>query len=123
MRLRESLEAVAAIRPEGIEDLRQNGDPEWIQQALEATGTATLRPRRLPAQQVVWLVIDLALPGSSLTVASSTVVEARVRLCEDPIRRPTQRTSGTPGAFEGARLSNGPRRRTHGAGALSATSS
>jgi|SRR6266545_5011086 len=102
MRLRESLEAVAEISPETFEDLRRNIDPEWILQALEATGTATVRSRRLPAEQVVWLVIgmalfrnrsiedvvnklDLALPGPSLTVAPSSIVEARGRLGSDPM--------------------------------------
>lgn len=102
MRLRESLEAVASVSPQTFEDLRRNIDPEWILQALEATGTATVRSRRLPAEQVVWLVIgmalfrnrsiqdivnklDLALPASSLTVASSSVVEARARLGAEPL--------------------------------------
>jgi hypothetical protein len=102
MRLRESLEAVAEISPEAFEDLRRDVNPEWVVQSLEATGTATLRTRRLPAEQVVWLVIgmalfrnrsihevvsklDLALPGISLTVAPSTVVEARARLGADPM--------------------------------------
>ncbi len=35
----------------------------WIEQALTATGTASVRRRRLPAEQVVWLVIALALYG------------------------------------------------------------
>lgn len=35
--------------------------PSWVEQALAATGTASLRRRRLPAEQVVWLVIGLAL--------------------------------------------------------------
>lgn len=69
---------------------------------LQATGTATVRSRRLPAEQVVWLVIDmalfrnrstqdivnkldLALPEGSLMVAPSSVVEARVRLGAEPI--------------------------------------
>jgi hypothetical protein len=102
MRLRESLEAVAEISPEAFEDIRRDIDPEWVLQSLEATGTASLRTRRLPAEQVVWLVIgmalfrnrsihevvsklDLALPGASLTVAPSTVVEARARLGADPM--------------------------------------
>jgi len=102
MRLRDSLEAVADISPEAFEDLRRDIDPEWVLQSLQGTGTATLRKRRLPAEQVVWLVIgmalfrnrsihevvsklDLALPGSSLTVAPSTVVEARARLGADPL--------------------------------------
>jgi hypothetical protein len=102
MRLRESLEAVANASPEAFEDLRRGIDPEWILQALQATGTATVRSRRLPAEQVVWLVIgmalfrnqsiqdivnklDLALPGISLTVAPSSVVEARARLGAEPM--------------------------------------
>jgi hypothetical protein len=36
-------------------------DPEWIEQALVATGTATIRRRRLPAEQVVWLVIGMCI--------------------------------------------------------------
>jgi hypothetical protein len=34
---------------------------EWIEEALEFKGKASIRHRRLPAQQVVWLVIALAL--------------------------------------------------------------
>ncbi|SFB23898.1 Insertion element 4 transposase N-terminal, partial [Collimonas sp. OK607] len=34
---------------------------EWIEDALSHTGKASIRQRRLPAQQVVWLVIALAL--------------------------------------------------------------
>src|SRR5262249_12854440 len=64
MRLRESLEAVANASPEAFEDLRRSIDPAWILQALEATGTATVRSRRLPAEQVVWLVIGMPLFGN-----------------------------------------------------------
>jgi len=34
---------------------------QWIEQAVQASGSASLRRRRLPAQQVIWLVIALAL--------------------------------------------------------------
>src|SRR5258706_15241669 len=34
---------------------------EWIERAVEATGAASIRRRRLPAEQVVWLVIALAM--------------------------------------------------------------
>lgn len=79
-------------------------DPAWIEEALEATGTATLRRRRLPAEQVLWLVLgmalyrnrpidelverlDLALPGSgSSSVAKSAVAQARARLGEEPLQ-------------------------------------
>ena len=34
---------------------------EWIEQALHYSGKASIRRRRLPAEQVVWLVIALAM--------------------------------------------------------------
>ncbi len=39
----------------------QTLQPEWIEQALQATGTATVRRRKLPAEYVVWLVIGMGL--------------------------------------------------------------
>jgi hypothetical protein len=84
--------------------LRASIDPDWIDEALELTGTVTLRRRRLPAEQVVWLVLgmalyrdrpiaelvdklDLALPdGRDLTVARSAVAQARARLGSEPMR-------------------------------------
>jgi hypothetical protein len=86
-------------------------DPEWIGEALQATGTATIRRRRLPAEQVVWLVIgmclfrdlsmrelvatlDLALPGSrGIRVAPSSIVQARERLGDEPLRWLFERTA------------------------------
>lgn len=96
-------------------------DSAWIEEALEATGTATLRRRRLPAEQVFWLVLgmalyrnrpidevvaklDLALPGPrGPTPAPSAVVQARGRLGDEPMRWlvgrcPTQRASSPPRA-------------------------
>lgn len=88
-------------------------DPEWIEEALNATGTATIRRRRLPAEQVVWLVIgmclfrdlsmrelvatlDLALPGSrGIRVAPSSIVQARERLGDEPLRWLFERTAST----------------------------
>lgn len=79
-------------------------DPAWIEEALEATGTATVRRRRLPAEQVIWLVLgmalyrnrpidevvaklDLALPGPrGPTPAPSAVVQARSRLGDEAMR-------------------------------------
>lgn len=86
-------------------------DPEWIDEALAATGTATIRRRRLPAEQVIWLVIgmclfrdqsmrelvsmlDLALPGSrGIRVAPSSIVQARARLGDEPLRWLFERTA------------------------------
>jgi len=76
---------------------------EWIEQALAYTGRASIRKRRLPAEQVVWFVIglalyrhksvrqligelDLALPDlSDRCVSDSAVTQARQRLGEEPL--------------------------------------
>ncbi|PHV13534.1 DDE transposase, partial [Chitinimonas sp. BJB300] len=41
--------------------LSQHIDPQWITHALAVTGKASVRRRKLPAEQVVWLVIALAM--------------------------------------------------------------
>ncbi len=79
-------------------------DPTWVLEALAATGTATLRRRRFPAEQVVWLVLGMALfrdasivevvkyltlvlPGSGpRPIADSAVAQARARLGSSPLR-------------------------------------
>lgn len=105
MHLDKSLKVVSAFTsPEQFEDIRKHIDPTWVAQALEASGTATVRKRRLPAEQVVWLVIGMAmfrkwpihdlvgklslvLPGPSATVVPSAVAEARTRLGAGPLER------------------------------------
>src|SRR5688572_11850214 len=59
--LESALASVAAVGPTSIDRFRADIDPEWIDQALAATGTASLRRRRLPAEQVIWLVLGMAL--------------------------------------------------------------
>nr|WP_267898818.1 transposase domain-containing protein [Sorangium cellulosum] len=76
---------------------------EWVEQALAATGTATLRRRRLPAEQVMWLVLgmalmrdrpieeivtklDLALPDANGATARSAIPQARARLGDEPMQ-------------------------------------
>lgn len=79
-------------------------DPEWIEQALTSTGTATIRRRRLPAEQVLWLTLgmalyrglpitavvaklDLALPAKNgKDAARSAVCQARARLGDEPMK-------------------------------------
>lgn len=104
MHLRKALTCVAELPwPDSFDDLRRHIDPVWIHEALEATGTATLRRRRLPAEQVIWLVLgmalmrdrsitevvdslDLALPARrGSTIAHSAVIQARNRLGEEPM--------------------------------------
>jgi hypothetical protein len=102
MRLEHALKCVGAFAPENYRDFRRHIDPDWIEQALLATGTATVRRRRLPADQVAWLVIgmalmrnerictvvdrfELALPGRSPQVAASAIPPARERLGAEPM--------------------------------------
>jgi hypothetical protein len=104
MKLASALEIVAAYQQGGTLDrLKQHIDPAWIEEALASTGVATLRRRRLPAEQVIWLVIgmglmrdlpveavvdrlELALPDKKNTlVARSATSQARARLTEEPL--------------------------------------
>jgi hypothetical protein len=79
-------------------------DPIWVLEALSATGTATVRRRRFPAEQVIWLVLGMALfrdlpiidvvkelalvlPGSGVgRIAASAVMQARARLGPSPLK-------------------------------------
>ena len=104
MKLEDALDAVAAYAiGERLEKMKQHLDPSWIEEALALSGTVSLRRRRLPAEQVVWLVVgmglmrdlpieqvvdrlELALPDCHDTlVAKSAVSQARSRLGEDPL--------------------------------------
>lgn len=86
-----------------VEGLKSHLKPEWIEDALAWAGTATIRKRRLPADQVVWLVIamglfrnlpierivdelQLAAPDKKDTlVAKSAIAQARQRLGHQPL--------------------------------------
>lgn len=77
---------------------------EWIEQAVTYTGAASIRHRRLPAEQVVWLVValalyrhksisevlddlELALPDADVRyVSKSAAAQARQRLGAEPVR-------------------------------------
>ena len=51
MRLEGALKAVSAFtEPAQFEDIRKHVAPAWVAEALTATGTATVRKRRLPAE-------------------------------------------------------------------------
>ncbi|MGH8577765.1 MAG: IS4 family transposase [Gammaproteobacteria bacterium] len=83
----------------------QSLDQAWVEQALRATGTATVRRRKLPAEYVVWLVIgmamlrdrsiaevvrhlDLVMPtpaGKRQHVTGGALVQARDRLGAEPL--------------------------------------
>jgi hypothetical protein len=97
----------AGERSEAFELFSRHLDPSWIGQALRATGTATVRRRKLPAEYVVWIVVgmglfrdrsiqevvrhlDLVLPDDGLpsgrgTVTGGAVAQARDRLGDQPL--------------------------------------
>jgi hypothetical protein len=82
----------------------------WLEEALEATGTVTIRKRRLPAERLVWLVVgmalfrhlpieevlerlEVALPSKNgRAPARSGVAQARKRLGAEPVRHLFERT-------------------------------
>jgi hypothetical protein len=104
MGFNEAFHAAATFAsPPSLDDFRNRLEPNWIEEALAATGTATVRRRRLPAEQVIWVVLgiglfrdrpvedvvsklDLALPAAGNTIARSSVSQARDRLGSAPIR-------------------------------------
>ena len=62
MDLARALEEVGSgQRAASFEIFARSLEPQWIEQALAATGTATVRRRKLPAEQVVWTVIGMGL--------------------------------------------------------------
>ena len=102
MSLQTELEQTFERLPSSVDRLSELIDPAWIEQALQHTGKASIRRRKLPAEQVVWLVIglalfrnqpiwhvvrqlDLSLDRQALCVPSASV-QARQRLGEEPLR-------------------------------------
>lgn len=47
--------------PDQLDQLAAFIEPAWIEQALQTTGTSSIRRRKLPAEHAIWLVIGLAL--------------------------------------------------------------
>lgn len=96
--------AIELPKPPDFSRLGEHLPVEWIEAALVACGKASVRKRRLPAQQVVWLVIalalyrrlpvkeivdslDLALPElDDRCITTSATTQARQRLGAQPLR-------------------------------------
>lgn len=101
MHLQEQLSQSLERTPADLSRLCELIDPQWIAQALAATGKASIRKRKLPAEQVVWLVIGLALfrnqpiwhvvrqldlcLGEDAQLAPSATVQGRQRLGSEPL--------------------------------------
>src|SRR5262245_11894017 len=125
MELGEAILAVGAVdRAASFELFSETLDAAWIAQALQATGTATIRRRKLPAEYVVWLVIgmgllrdrsirevvrhlDLVLPtrAGRGTVSGAAIAQARDRLGPNPLAALFAQTADVwgPAAAEEAR--------------------
>lgn len=102
MALQLDLGYAAELAPHEFDRFASLIDLGWIDEALQQTGTVSLRRRRLPAERMVWLVIGLALfrnepiwhivqqldladgPTSSAPVPSAAVA-GRERLGEAPV--------------------------------------
>lgn len=96
--------SIALPKPPDFGRLGEHLPVEWIEAALDASDKASLRKRRLPAQQVVWLVIalalyrrlsvkeivdslDLALPEiDDRCITTSATTQARKRIGAEPLR-------------------------------------
>ena len=101
--LQTELSQTLARTPANLDQLSSLIEPQWIEQALQATGKASIRRRKLPAEHVVWLVIGLALfrnqpiwhvvrqlqltlDGQPMTVPSAAV-QGRQRLGDEPLQQ------------------------------------
>ncbi len=62
MQLGQALGAVGeGERADSFELFARSIDPQWVEQALEATGTASVRRRKFPADYALWTVIGMGL--------------------------------------------------------------
>lgn len=101
----------------GVDKFAASIEPAWIEEALNMTGKASIRRRKLPAEQVIWLVLGMALymnrsirtvrermgllPTEEDQLAPSAATKARYRLGAEPIewlfRRVCEEWSPSPG--------------------------
>jgi hypothetical protein len=104
MGIEEWLEDVGRVSPASFEALRSALSIEWVREALERTGKATIRRRKLPNEAVVWLVIGMAL----FTNRSVEAVVKHLGLAEEEdegSRRPS--ATGSPVTSGGAARARG----------------
>jgi hypothetical protein len=119
-------EAYADLGPASVNRFASTLDPAWVEEALVATGKASLRRRKLPADRALWVVLgmclfvdrsiedvvrslDLQMPGTK-PVAASALPQARYRLGPEPLEWLFQRVADAwaspPGSanYKGLRL-------------------
>ena len=115
MRLEQAFSVVPEFLPSNLEQFSRHSSADYVEDALMATGTATIRRRRLPAEAVIWLLIGIALMrnealarvaallGTALPstkgelVARSALTQARQRLGSAPLEHIFTVTGATVG--------------------------
>src|SRR5215216_3181605 len=103
MRFEQAFAAIPEFLPGTFDQFARYLSPDWVEDGLILTGTASVRRRRLPAEAVIWLLIGMALMrnesiervaallGVALPstkgelVARSALTQARQRLGEAPL--------------------------------------
>lgn len=98
----EAIKDLVAMGPSSAARFSGSITPELIEAALAATGSASARRRKMPADSAIWLVIgmglfgdrsieqvfnqlDLVIPGVD-KIARSSIAQARARLGADALR-------------------------------------
>jgi hypothetical protein len=94
-------DAYTDFGPASVSRFAATLDPSWVEEALAATGKASIRRRKLPADRALWVVLgmclfvdrsidevvrslDLQMPGTK-PVAPSALPQARYRLGPEPL--------------------------------------
>ena len=107
----EAFESLVSMGPETLDRFGASMPRSWIDEALAATGSASIRRRKLPADQAVWLVVGMALyedrpirdvvdhlslvlPGVE-SLAPSAITQARHRLGPEPMEWLFRRVADT----------------------------
>jgi hypothetical protein len=101
--LEEALSVVPQVLPGSFDQFSRHLSRDWIDDALIVGGAATLRRRRLPKEQTIWLLLGMALmrnesiervstllgvalpSRSGAPVAKSALSQARQRLGDEPL--------------------------------------
>lgn len=105
----DELNALVEMGPGALARFSASLNADWIEDALQASGSASVRRRKFPAEQAMWLVLgmglfadrsivdvvdhlQLVLPKAK-SIARSAVTAARYRLGSEPLESLFRRTA------------------------------
>jgi len=112
MWLEEALSSVPHVLPDSFEQFSRHLERDWIDDALIVGGTATLRRRRLPKEQTIWLLLGMALMRNESVERVATLLGVALpSRTDEPVAK-----SALPQARQ--RLGDGPLEYLFGASAL-----